>query len=192
MRFRLPRLLVLVVLCALAPLVLSACGGDDDETGATTGAATATTASAEETYVNALSEATSATGDLAAATISGDDGATVASDIRTALGGWSDAIDAMAELDLEPQAVGDQRDALVAASPAYVDAWTSVADEFENGTANGLLELAQRRAPIGDGTQALASAIQGAAEEAGSQAKEQLDELSDQVGDAIDEIQGAE
>ena len=192
MRFRPSTLLVLVLLCALAPLALASCGGDDDDAGATTGAATATTASAEETYVNALSEATNATVDLGAATISGDDGATVASDVRTALGRWSDAIDEMAELDLEPQTVAEQRDALVAASPPFVDAWNGVADEFENGTTNGLLELAQRRGPIGDGTQALAAAIQGAAQEAGSQAKAQLDELSDQVGSAIDEIEGAE
>lgn len=182
-------LVVLVLLVASLALGLVACGGDDSGADA---ASTSTAAQApNEVYAEALRDAATATAGLAGVIASGDDPEDAAASIRDRLADWQDAISAADAAELTEMTLVEQRDALVAASPAYVEAWTAVADEWETGTANGILELVQQRSPISDGTSALATAVQGALENAGAAAADELRGVQQEIESALDEVRQA-
>lgn len=192
------RNLLAVLLAAALAVGLAACD-DDSETGGPTTAATATaTASSttvttaptsEEAYAEGLRDAAGALTDLGGAVVSGDEPQAVQDAIASALDEWQDAIDRAGAADLDDPTLVGQRDDLEAASPDFVSAWTAVGDQWATGRANGLLELAQQRAPIVGGAQALAGAIDGALSTAGEEAQSRLEGLRDEVTSALEQIQ---
>jgi hypothetical protein len=190
MRVRLNLLAVLAIIAAALTVGLAACG-DDDSGGDSGSTATAAAQTPDEAYAAALRDAAGTVAGLAGSVTSGDEPAMVASSIRDGVADWQSAIAAAQAADLTDATLVEQRDALVAASPAYVDAWTAVADEWDGGTANGLLELVQQRSAISDGTSTLATAVEGVLQQAGSEARAELQGVEAEIEDALDQVRSA-
>ena len=180
-----------ILLLASLAVGLTACG--DDDSGAADSTTIVTSAqSPERAYATALSGAGGAFVDLGAAIASGDDPTTVASSIRESLSTWEQAIAEADAADLTNEKLAGQRDALVASSGDFTAAWSAVADQWEGGEANGILELVQQRSAIAGGVEALAAAAEGAVEIAGAEAQDVLEGLQEQIDAGLDEIQSQE
>lgn len=190
MRARLNVLAVLAIIAAALAVGLAACG-DDDSSGDAASTATAAEQTPDQAYAAALRDAADSVAGLAGAVTSGDEPGMVSSSIRDGVGDWQSAIAAAEAADLTDATLVQQRDGLVAASPAYVDAWGAVADEWEGGTADGLLELVQQRSAISDGTSALATAVKGVLEEAGNEARAELEGVQSEIENALEEVRSA-
>jgi hypothetical protein len=176
--------MVAVLVAVAAGLALTACGDDDDASDEGT---TTAVESPEATYADGLASAASASAALGEAVISGDSGEDTATQIREAAEDWQSAIDGISDLELSDPLAG-QRDALVDASPDFVDAWNEVADEWEENATNGVLQLVQRRDPILAGLDALGTAIGGAIEETGAAIQSELEGAQDELNEALEEI----
>jgi hypothetical protein len=191
----LARALIALVLAAALASGLAGCGDDDTGSGgvSTTIATTSTTPStaptAADAYDTALRDASGALADLGGAVVSGDPSQQVQQSITSALADWQAAINGAQAVDLADPTLADQRDALVSASPAFVSAWTAVADEWATSQGNGLLELVQQRAPIAAGAKALSEAVDGAIAAAGDEARGRLEDLRSEINSALEEIQ---
>lgn len=181
---RLALAMIALLIAVAAGLALTACGDDDDTSDEGT---TTAVESPEATYADGLASAASASAALGQAVVSGDSAEDTATQIRNATEDWQSAIDGIADLELSEPLAG-QRDALVDASPAFVDAWNEVADEWEENATNGVLQLVQRRDPILAGLDALGTAIGGAVEETGSEIQSELEGAQDELNEALEEI----
>jgi hypothetical protein len=179
---------LLLLMAGLLVVGLAACGDDDGEAADPTTATVTAPLPAEEAYADALRDASSAVSDLAAAVVSGDDPATVAASITAALAEWEDAVARAGAAGLADASLAGQRDALVASSPAFVGAWTAVAEEWATSGTNGLLELVQRRSDIADATRALAAAVDGALAVAGEEARSALEGVRAEITSALERI----